>query len=205
MSWFTRVLSCALTAIVVLLAALVLTGPGPVYRGHGPGGWRATYRTVAEEVARLERLERELRETGAATQRRAEVVSAVIEGRCPLPEAAAHFRELNRGLSNFRWEDFRRYYPGGTDGERCCRQVIQYVACRLGDRPDRGAAVVRRLEAELEERLRRGPILLPGAEEARMSSPDMPRQIHRGVAAPGTPAGGPATKTHRLGQAGGRG
>jgi hypothetical protein len=196
MSWFTRVLSCALTAVVLLLAALVLTGPW---------GGTATYRTVAEELARLERLERELGETGAATRRRAEVVEAVIEGRCPLREAAADFLELNRGLSLFRWEDFRRYYPGATDGERCCRQVIRYVACRLEDRPGRGAAVVRRLEAELEERLRRGPVLLPGDEEAPTPSPGLPRPAARGAAARGRPAGGPATKSQRVGQTGGRG
>jgi hypothetical protein len=173
MSWFTRLLSCALTAVVVLLAALVLTGSGTGYCGRWPWGWTATYGAVAAEAERLKKLERELGETDAATRRRAEVVSAVIEGRCPLPEAAAHFLELNRGLSCFRWEDFRRFYPGATEGERCCRQVIRHVACHLEDEPDGGAAVVRRLEAELEEYLRRGPVLTPGAEEA--SPPCRPR------------------------------
>ncbi len=163
MSWFTRLLSCALTAAVVLLAALVLTGPGSGYGGRWPWGWTANYRAVAAEFERLQKLEWELGETGAALRRRSEVMDAVIEGRCPLPEAAAHFLELNQGLSCFRWEDFRRFYPGATDEERCCRQVIRHVACRLEDRPDRGAAVVRRLEAELEEYQRRGTALVPAA------------------------------------------
>jgi len=166
MSWFTRVLSCALTGAVLLLAALVLT-----YSGHGPydrGPWgrKSPYRVVAEEVERLEKLERHWRETAAAQRRRAEVLDAVIAGRCSLAEAAAAFWELNRSVSGFHWESFRRYYPGATDAERCCRHVLRYVACRLEGRSD-GAAVLRRLEAELEEHLRRGAIRLPGGDDAR--------------------------------------
>ena len=163
MSWITRVLSCALTAAAVLLAALFLTHSGA---GCYDRGRTTPYRAVAEEAERLEKLERERAEIFAAIRRRAEVRDAVIEGRCPLPEAAAHFWELNRGMPGFKWDLFRQFYPGATEGERCCRHVIRHVACHLEDRPGRGEAVVRRLEAELAECLRRGPIRLPGVDEA---------------------------------------
>ncbi|HZY87597.1 MAG TPA: hypothetical protein VFE78_22350 [Gemmataceae bacterium] len=166
MSWFTRVLSCALTGVVALLAALVLTSAGAGPYDRGPWGRTTPYRAVAEEAERLQNLEREREETFVALRRRAEVMDAVIEGRCSLPEAAADFWELNRSMSAFHWENFRRFYPGATEGERCCRHVIRHVACRLEDAPDRGEAVVRRLEAELEECLRRGPVRLPGVDDA---------------------------------------
>jgi hypothetical protein len=166
MSWFTRVLSCALTAVVVLLAALFLTYAEAGHYDRGPWGRTTTYRAVAEEAARLEKLEREREATFAAIGRRAELLDEVIAGRCALPEAAARSWELNRSMPGFHWENFRRFYPGATDGERCCRHVIRHVTNRLEDRPDRGEAVVRRLEAELVECLRRGPVRLPGVEEA---------------------------------------
>ena len=164
MTWFTRTLSCALTAAVVLLAVFFLTSSPTGYLGGTPGSRRMTYREVAAESERLEKLERDKAVAFATIRRRAEVRDAVIAGRCPLPEAAAHFAELNRRMPGFKWELFRQYYPGATDGERCCRHVIRHVACHLEDRPDHGAAVVRRLEAELEECLRRGPIRLPGVD-----------------------------------------
>jgi hypothetical protein len=164
MAWITRTLSCALTAAVLLVAALVLTHSEAGHYGRG-GGREAPYRTVAGELRRLEKLEREQRETFRALQGRAEVMDALIEGRCTLPEAAVAFWEWNRSMSAFQWDNFRRAFPAATEGERCCRHVIQHVACRLEDRPGGGRDVVRRLEAELEECLRRGPILLPGVDE----------------------------------------
>jgi hypothetical protein len=165
MSWITRTLSCALTAVVLLAAALFLTHYEAGYYGRGPGGREAPYRVVAEEVRRLEKLEQEQQETFRALRGREEVMDALIEGRCSLPEAAAAFWGWNRSMSNFHWENFRRAYPAATEGERCCRHVLQHVASRLEDSPDRGRAVVRRLEAELEECLRRGPVRLPGVDE----------------------------------------
>jgi hypothetical protein len=163
MSWFTRVLSCALTAAVVLLAALFLTSAdlGPYHRG--PWGRTTSYRAVAEEAERLEQLERAWREAASARRRRAEVLDEVIVGRCSLAEAAAAFWELNRSVSGFHWECFRSYYPGATDAERCCHHVLRHVTCRLEGRPDGGAAVLRRLEAELEGLLHCGVFRLPGA------------------------------------------
>ncbi len=163
MSWITRTLSCALTAVVLLAAGLFLTHTDAGHYGRGAGG--APYRVVAAEARRLEKLEREQRETERAQRGREEVMDALVAGRCSLPEAAAAFWEWNRSMSNFKWENFRRAFPAATEGERCCRHVIRHVACRLEEEPDGGAAVLRRLEAELEECLRRGPVLLPGVEE----------------------------------------
>jgi hypothetical protein len=165
MSWFTRVLSCALAAVAMLFAALVLTSSDVGCYDRGPWGRTTTYRAVAEEAERMERIERQRVETDRALRARDEVLTAVIEGRCSLQEAAGHFWELNRSMSAFQWPSFRRAYPGATDAERCCRHVIRHVALRLEEEPARRDAVVRRLEAELAECLRCGPLRLPGVEE----------------------------------------
>jgi hypothetical protein len=166
MTWLTRLVACALVAVLVLLGAVVLTYPNLGAPGRWPRGSATPYRTLAEEAQRLEKMQQERREIDASVRQRDEVVGAVIEGRCSLLEAAARFWELNRSLSGFQWDNFRRYYPGATDGERCCRHVIRHVYCRLMDDPDPRDRVVRRLEAELAECLRRGPIRLPGEEGA---------------------------------------
>ena len=76
-----------------------------------------------------------------------------------LLEAAIRFRDLNERAPNFSWEHFRRHVSGATDEERCCRQVIQFASRRLGDSPGRNRAMSR-LEDDLQDCLRRGPIRL---------------------------------------------
>lgn len=91
-----------------------------------------------------------------------EVVRAVIASRITLLEAAARFRELDRQLPEFNWEMFRQAYPGSSDAERHCRHVIASAEAELCRRPQEAAGVVARLEAELQEHLKRdGAICLP--------------------------------------------
>jgi hypothetical protein len=55
------------------------------------------------------------------------------------------------------WDRFRERFPGASDDERFCRMLIDRVAGLAGS----NRAVVARLEADLEEQLRRGPLRLP--------------------------------------------
>jgi hypothetical protein len=95
------------------------------------------------------------------------VVQDLIDGRLGLLEAAARFRDLNERLPAFPWGEFRQVYPGGSDDERHCRQVIAFVLANVRSRPEGDAAVVGRLEAELQGRLDRGDLRLPKAVAAQ--------------------------------------
>jgi hypothetical protein len=110
--------------------------------------------------------DRELDELSRAVQRRTaekeRMAAQVAEGRLTLPDAAARFRDLDRQPPPFYWDQFRHEYPGRSDEERHCREVISYVRA-LQDGPDRGAAVAARLEAELRDLLDRGDLRLPKA------------------------------------------
>jgi hypothetical protein len=93
--------------------------------------------------------------------RKREVSMAVVEGRMSLLDAAALFRDLDQTGPNIGWEHYRASFPGGTDEERHCREVIVWVERMVDPPPPERAAVVERLERELEELLRHGPLSLP--------------------------------------------
>lgn len=95
------------------------------------------------------------------TAEKGRLAAQVAEGRLALPDAAARFRDLDRQPPPLRWDQFRREYPGRSDEERHCREVIRYVRV-LPDRPERGA-VAARLEGELRDLLDRGDLRLPEA------------------------------------------
>lgn len=76
-----------------------------------------------------------------------EAVTAVIDGKLSLLEAAARFRD---GKANM-------------DGETLCRAVIGWVHLALSDRPEKAEAVSLRLESELQsylDRTGRGRLLV---------------------------------------------
>jgi WD40 repeat protein len=85
----------------------------------------------------------------------------VIDGRLTLLEAAARFRNLDLKPPPFAWDALRSIYPGASDDELHCREVIFFVRAEQRDRPGTDAGIVARLEAELNERLGRGDLHLP--------------------------------------------
>jgi hypothetical protein len=93
------------------------------------------------------------------------LASAVIEGRLPLLQAAARFRDLNAQPPAFPWEAFRQTYPGDSDDERHGREVIQFVRHEVQQRPGTDPALVGRLEAELQGLLEHGNFRLPGPDD----------------------------------------
>ena len=70
MTWFTRLVSCALAAVLMLLGAVVLTCPEVGGTVRGPRGNVTSYRLLAEETERLGKIQREKREIDAAARRR---------------------------------------------------------------------------------------------------------------------------------------
>jgi hypothetical protein len=91
----------------------------------------------------------------------------VAAGRLGLVEAAAGYRDLTADDPTFNQEAFRRAFPGGSDEERYCRQVIAFVRETFRKQPGADPAVVERLEAELQDRLERGDLSLPGPDDVR--------------------------------------
>jgi hypothetical protein len=82
---------------------------------------------------------------------RRDLTLRVIAGELTLQEAAARFRTLNEETPGFYWDNFRNFdfeFPGASDEECCCWQVIRWVEGELGAEPTRLAAVRKRLLAQ---------------------------------------------------------
>lgn len=102
--------------------------------------------SVTERIAQKERLAYEL-----------------IAGRVTLFQAAARFRAVNQQHPE-TMQDMRKAFPGGSDEEKLCRQVIAWAQVLLthSTPPSQREARIGQLEAELEEQLTRtGKVTLP--------------------------------------------
>jgi hypothetical protein len=94
--------------------------------------------------------------------RKEQVVQEVLAGQLNLLEAAALFRALDHGPPEFHWDYFHDRWPGDTDEERHCHEVIDCVGSVLRRAADsRDQEVCARLRAELVEHLCRGTLHLP--------------------------------------------
>lgn len=90
------------------------------------------------------------------------IIENVISGRMPLLVGAARFQDLYaRRPPNPFCVPKTQLFPGASEGERLCRQIIQWVKMRLEKDPSRDQ-VVARLTAELRARLAsQGCVCLP--------------------------------------------
>jgi hypothetical protein len=137
----------------VYLHSLVMT------LNHIHPGW---FEELVREVGRLadsrrERLDLQdrLEAINLSRQIKREVAMELVAHRLSLREAAARFQELNTLTGDARWwEIYRQRYPGQSDEERHCKEVILYVEAMVSDElPEQAAAVTSRLEAELQAQL----------------------------------------------------
>jgi hypothetical protein len=101
----------------------------------------------------------QLREGMAAVNRvsadKHELTAEVIAGRLGLVEAAQRFREIDAAAPTFNHEALVLTWPGRTDEERYCREVMGFVRATLSEEPDRRQLVMGQLETELNHYLRR--------------------------------------------------
>lgn len=106
----------------------------------------------------LERIERESARKKHLIQREREILKN-IEGKevvlqkllnqaMPLRAAAMEFQRLNRECPQYEWDAFYRTFPGRTDEERHCRQVLASLRLEVKRQSGRGLDVLTRLEAE---------------------------------------------------------
>jgi len=76
------------------------------------------------------------------------VAEEVLAGRLTLCEAALQFEHIQRGWDNE--SGFRATYPGKTDGEKLCRQVLQWVKRLASEKKIRVDDTLAQLEAEFK-------------------------------------------------------
>lgn len=136
---------CGLLVAATLLAlGRRLGSPGRIWQdSDGPDERRA--RALEQQRAAVVR----------RTNRKAQVTRAVVAGRLSLLEAAACFRALELEPPAFDWALFRAAWPGDSDPERHCHEVLKYVRSAGGEN------ACDLLRAELAEHLRRGTLHLP--------------------------------------------
>jgi hypothetical protein len=111
---------------VAILVAAIRDGspPGAGVRGEKPLPEVAPGPPKEDDVAFLTRL----------TQEKREVTGRLVAGRITLAEAAALFRDINARRPKC-FPLFLEPFPGRTDEERVCRQVLAHVAAELSLSP----------------------------------------------------------------------
>jgi hypothetical protein len=157
--------------VVLIVLGATLTGVWLLEPGQGKG-----YGSMWEArgaLAGLEREKEELDHLALLLNHRSstltEITADVIAGRLGLLEAAAGFHAADAGLPSR--VPLKDRFAGASDGERECRRVIGFVEEALEEEPSRRAAVVDRLEAELQAQLRQhGTVRLPESDSAQARS-----------------------------------
>jgi hypothetical protein len=147
-------------------AALALVGLGLIASRFVPG--LDALLPAPDGYLREQQRHVQLREDLAALDQvvadKSEVTAQVIAGRLGLVEAARRFRDLDAAAPEFSREAFCRTWPGRTDEERYCREVLGFVRTSLDDEPGRRRVVLGRLEAEMGDYVRRTePTYMVGA------------------------------------------
>jgi hypothetical protein len=155
----------------VLVAAVLAGTRGGGVRPSASPPWAGD-----EEARRREELEEESRAVQARLMTMHLLAVEVAEGRHGLLEAVAHFRALHGEARTFHWDLYRAYWKGGSDEERHCREVIAYATWATLD-PEKRRRDAERLERELQELLRRGPLRFPDVGPLpAMGEPSGPRR-----------------------------
>jgi hypothetical protein len=147
--------ACFALLAVVLYSGLLVPG---VAAEVGQAGQRVNHAHEWKRQRDLEIRSKAMLRVIAIKNRAAQ---EVIAGRLALPEAAAVFRDLNHGRTDFDMQRYRRTWPGLTDEERYAREVIAMARSLLIGRPGQARVVTNRMEEELDDLLRYGKPQLP--------------------------------------------
>jgi hypothetical protein len=127
------------------------------------GSWSELRRQLVETYQRRSEMKYRIEIARRRSEARQQVIQEVIEGRETLLGAAASLRAISATPPDCKPEH-PRHFPGGSEEERLCREVIVRVTdeVKLRD-PDRADSWAARLETELQEHLRahNGAVVLP--------------------------------------------
>jgi hypothetical protein len=145
--------------LVVVCGTITVARPGALARA-GLDFWSLP--ALNQELQAVEADNQELDAAATAVLRRIrtkdEIVNELIHGETDLLHAAVQFRNLNAVHADYMGV-LRHQFPGRTDEECVCRNVIAYTAVVVANRSDR-AEILERLEAEYA-RYRQSQIHLP--------------------------------------------
>jgi hypothetical protein len=149
-------------AVLTALAGALYLFPGAAARlgldfQDVPGLVVEMQRDEADTAELLRLAEETMRRVAA----REDAVGRVVEGRLTLWRAASRFRALDAASPPCDRRVLARNFPGIPEEERCCREVIAWVAVWEERHPGEQSGLARRLTAELEDTLRHGPLSLP--------------------------------------------
>src|SRR5262245_28791097 len=89
---------------------------------------RAGGRTEEAAARRDDELDRFREAAAARLAAKGRLSIGLLEGRLTLLEAAARFRALNQTRREPCWASWRSPFPGRSDEEHLCREVIAWVA-----------------------------------------------------------------------------
>ncbi len=108
---------------------------------------------IANERARLQTQElmAKDRQILGNLEGKQKILRELLDERLTLREAAARFQELNEACPAYDWWRFRETFPGRTDEERHCRQVLVAVRPYLVSNDSASRDRLARLETEMEE------------------------------------------------------
>jgi hypothetical protein len=161
----------ALGAVLAVLTGVLYLVPGAASR-LGLDFWKLPDLGVQlqRDEAYGTELDREAEEALRRVAAKEETVRGVVEGRLTLGQAAARFRALDAGAPPSTRQVLAERFPAVPEDERCCREVIAWVAADEEKRPDGGPGLARRLAAELDDAVRHGGLSLP--DQPLLAYPD---------------------------------
>jgi hypothetical protein len=136
---------------VLVLGAIAVAPNGPLLSSFW--GCSAGRPSLAEEIAQRERLDRLQEATLRRLNAIEQIAEEVIARRRSLAEAMEQFRALDQEWPQFNVDAEKAKALGISEDEWVGRRVIGWVRTVLDGRPDEAAAVVGRLEKELQELL----------------------------------------------------
>jgi hypothetical protein len=142
---FSRLVLYALTAVALALI-------GGVFLPWWVGSERSLAHVAGvlyRELQRGEALDGRDERVRRCLEAKTQITDEVLAGRRGLAEAAEAFREVNERLKG--GDSGARRDPFADDEEAVYRNVIAWVRGRTSDDPQRQAAVVARLEEELQQ------------------------------------------------------
>jgi hypothetical protein len=135
-----------------LLVGAGTAAPGWLARmGLDPGEICEAINSSWREQLRHEELVARGRPLHDSLEAKVVVTQDLRAGRVTLREAASRFQALNHACPEYDWERFRQAFPGQTDEERHCRQVLVAADNTLRGAPDCEDEVLTRLQAEFRD------------------------------------------------------
>lgn len=163
MNTLTRFFVCAIVASGLLAGAASISPEWFASANLDFWSLPELHASISQAQLRRAELAAEGQRVGERLELKQEAITALLDGRLSLFEAATRFRAANQ-LHSESMDSLRRIVPGRSEEEKVCRQVINWAvaAATHQDSPTEGEKVSARLEAELAQHLaQNGRVILP--------------------------------------------